>query len=222
MKRSIISRAEVAEFRRGWPVLLAAAVGCFSGLTTLPFYSVGSFITPLQAASGWGRGEISSSFLYLTLVLALTAPALGYLIDRIGVRLVALVSIPLLSLVMFLISRFEGSVTVFHALHATAALVGGGATPIAYSRAVNAHFDAARGLALGISLHPTTRLASAVNLVQIESGRAVCGAAQCRLKRGYQRNGLLLDPPPRSLIESVRISLPVLRMRANIGNEGTL
>lgn len=152
MKYSIISRAEAAEFRRGWPVLLAATVGCFSGLTTLPYYSLGSFIIPLQAAFGWGRGEISSSFLYLTLVLALTSPVLGYLIDRVGVRLVALVSIPLLSLVLLFISRFEGSVTAFHALYAAAALVGGGATPIAFSRAVNGNFVAARGLALGISL----------------------------------------------------------------------
>ncbi|MFM0204059.1 MFS transporter [Paraburkholderia fungorum] len=152
MKRSIISPTERAEFRRSWPVLLAATVGCFSGLTTIPFYSLGSFITPLQSEFGWGRGEISCSFLYLTLVLALTSPVLGYLIDRIGVRPVALVSIPLLSLVLFLISRFEGSINGFHALYGVAALVGGGATPIAYSRAVNGNFDTARGLALGISL----------------------------------------------------------------------
>ncbi|MGV7241133.1 MFS transporter [Caballeronia sp. M23-90] len=152
MRHSILSKAEAREFRHGWPALLAATIGCFAGLTTIPFYSLGSFITPLQTAFGWGRGEISSSFLYLTLVLALTSPLLGYLIDRLGVRTISLISIPLLSLVLFSISRFQGSIGLFHSLYALAALIGGGATPIAYSRTINANFNAARGLALGISL----------------------------------------------------------------------
>ncbi|MFC0408675.1 MFS transporter [Roseomonas elaeocarpi] len=141
-----------AEFRHGWPALLAATVGCAMGLSSLPFYSLGSFIAPLQAEFGWGRGDVASSFLYTTVVLALVSPLLGGLIDRVGVRPVALVSIPLLAAVLFAISRFEGSVTGFHLLYALAGLVGSGATPINYTRAVNAAFDRGRGLALGISL----------------------------------------------------------------------
>jgi predicted MFS family arabinose efflux permease len=159
------------EFRRGWPVLLAATLGSAVGLSTLPFYSLGSFIAPLQAEFGWGRGDIASSFLYTTVVLAIIAPLLGLLVDRIGVRPVALVSIPLFAGTLVLLSRFSGSLGSFHALFALAALVGGGATPINYTRAVNASFDHARGIALGISLAGigVAAIALPVMLVQVNA-----------------------------------------------------
>src|SRR5690606_38726667 len=93
----------------------------------------------------------TSSFLYTTLVLAVIAPFLGNLIDRVGTRLVALVSIPLLSGVLYAMSRFDGSIGQFHMLYALAALAGAATTPINYTRAVNGAFDKVRGLALGIS-----------------------------------------------------------------------
>lgn len=144
--------SKFAEFRRGWLILLAATLGCSAGVNVLPFYSLGSFILPLQNELGWSRSDIASSFLYTTIALTIISPGLGWLIDRIGVRLVALFSIPLLAVVLFMLSRYEGAVSGFHTLYALAAIVGGGATPINYTRAVNQAFDKWRGLALGISL----------------------------------------------------------------------
>jgi MFS family permease len=141
-----------AELSTGWPVLLAATLGCGAGLSSLPFYSLGTFIAPLQQEFGWARGEISASFLYLTLTLALTAPALGWLLDRIGPRKIAMVAIPCFAAVLFAMSRFDGPLVAFHSLFAIAALVGGGTCPILYTRAVNARFHKMRGLALGITL----------------------------------------------------------------------
>lgn len=140
------------EFRRGWPPLLAATLGNAAGVSTVPFYSLGSFIAPLQTEFGWSRGDVSSAFLYTTTVLVVISPILGMLIDRFGVRILALVSIPLLSGVLVALSFIDGSVVLFHGLYGLAALVGGGTTPINYTRVVNDTFDKARGLALGISL----------------------------------------------------------------------
>jgi MFS family permease len=141
-----------SELATGWPVLLAATLGCGAGLSSLPFYSLGTFIALLQQEFGWARGEISAAFLYLTLTLALTAPALGWLLDRIGPRKIAMVAIPCFAAVLFAISRFDGPLTAFHSLFAIAALAGGGTCPILYTRAVNAQFNRMRGLALGITL----------------------------------------------------------------------
>lgn len=104
------------EFRRNGALLLAATLGGAAGLSSLPFYSLGSFIAPLEAEFGWSRGEVASFFLYTTMVLAVVAPFLGNVIDRIGTRLVALVSIPLLSAVLYAMSRFEGSIRQSQAL----------------------------------------------------------------------------------------------------------
>ncbi|MFC0407116.1 MFS transporter [Roseomonas elaeocarpi] len=146
------AKPDGGEFRASWPVLLAATLGSAAGLTSLPFYTLGTFIGPLQAEFAWGRGDIASSYLYTTLVLAIMAPLLGLLADRVGVRIVTLVSIPLFAGSLFLLSRFSGSLMTFHLIFALAALVGGGATPVNYTRAVNACFRQSRGLALGISL----------------------------------------------------------------------
>src|SRR4051812_29974694 len=138
------------ELSTGWPVVLAATLGCGAGVSSLPFYSLGTFSAPLQQEFGWTRGEISASFLYLTLVL--TAPALGWLLDRIGPRKIAMVAIPCFAAVLFAISRFDGPLTAFYSLFAIAALAGGGTCPILYTRAVNSQFQRMRGLALGITL----------------------------------------------------------------------
>lgn len=139
------------EFKRGWAVLLAATLGSACGLSSLPYYSLGLFIAPLQAEFGWSRGQVASAFLYSTIVLAIVAPIMGSVIDRVGSRLVALVSIPLFAAVFVVLSRFNGALALFYALYAVSALVGAGTSPINYTRAVNQVFDKARGLALGIS-----------------------------------------------------------------------
>lgn len=140
------------ELARGWPLLLAATVGSGTGASALIFYSLGVFVAPLQAAFGWSRGEVTSALLYGSAGLTLAAPVLGWLIDRIGERRVALVSIPCFAAVLYALSRIDGSLAGFYACFFFAALLGCGTTPILYTRAVARHFDRARGLALGVTL----------------------------------------------------------------------
>ena len=142
----------ITEFRKSWASLLTATVGLAVGLVPILFYSLGSFIAPLQAEFGWSRGDISTAVLFMTIVIALTAPAVGALIDRYGVKTLSLISIPLLAVVLVGISRFEGSVLAFQGLYALAALAGLGATPVVYTSIVAGAFDKARGLALGIAV----------------------------------------------------------------------
>lgn len=140
------------EMAAGWPLLVAATLGCGAGTSSLLFYSLGVFVEPLQRHFAWTRGEVTSVLLYGGFALALAAPALGWLIDRYGVRAIALVSIPCFAAILYALSRFDSSLTVFYAWFVAAAVLGSGTTPILYTRAVAGHFDKARGLALGITL----------------------------------------------------------------------
>lgn len=142
----------LAEFRQGWPVLLAALLGSAMGVSVLPFYTLGTFIGPLQAEFGWGRGAIATSYLYTTLALAVAAPLLGMLADRVGVRRVSLAATPLFALGLLLLGAFQGSLFHFQLAFGLMGLLGAGATPVNYTRAVNAAFQRARGTALGLSL----------------------------------------------------------------------
>ncbi|MCX6499467.1 MAG: MFS transporter [Arthrobacter sp.] len=141
-----------SEFKTGWPALLSATVGSAVGVTALLFYSLGSFTAALQKEFGWSRAEVSSSFLYTTIALVIFAAPLGWLLDRFGPRRVAIISVPGLTLSLFLLSQFEGELIYFYLLFALAGLLGSGTTSIVYTKAVNSAFFTSRGLALGITL----------------------------------------------------------------------
>jgi len=143
---------ETNEFRKGWRTLLASSLGNAAGLSGLPFYTFGVFVVPLSAAFGWTRGEASGAASCLILGTAVTAPLVGSLIDRIGARRVALTSLFGLALGYALLTRLGGGVAWFYAAWLAMSLIGGGTTPVVWTRAVNIWFDRSRGLALGLTL----------------------------------------------------------------------
>lgn len=143
------------EFVRGWRVLTAAFLGVGVSLVSLSYYSAGIWIRPWQADFGWSRGDIGGAQTISTLVLILTAPLAGQIIDRFGLRKVATLSLGLYSLGLLAISQMNGDIWVFYTIVATYTLLGVASTPLAFTRAVNTWFTKHRGLALGICLTST-------------------------------------------------------------------
>jgi MFS family permease len=142
----------MAEFGRGWRPLLASAIGTGSGVTGLAFYGFGVFVLPLVTAFGWTRGEITTAASFLVLGTAFTAPVVGALIDRFGTRRVGLLSMLAGAAGLAALSTIGGSLGAFYAAWFIIALIGGGTTPVVWTRVVNLWFDRGRGLALGIAL----------------------------------------------------------------------
>jgi MFS family permease len=67
-----------------WMIAIAIlSLGLFSGSGVGAF---SLFVTNLQAAFGWGRGEIMLAFTIYYLLTGLAAPLVGWLVDRYGVR----------------------------------------------------------------------------------------------------------------------------------------
>jgi predicted MFS family arabinose efflux permease len=143
------------EISEGWFVLVTSLFGIAVGASSLLFYSIGVFFEPFQREFGWNRGQISGALIYLTLGFVISGPLVGWLIDRFGARIVALVSIPMLTLVMLGLQQLGSSLAIFYALFFAAGSAGGGTTPIVYTRVVNGNFSSSRGLALGIVLAGT-------------------------------------------------------------------
>jgi predicted MFS family arabinose efflux permease len=143
------------EFRAGWPLLLASTVGVGVGVASLPFYTAGLFIGPLRAEFGWTRGAASSGGLALSLGIGLGAPLVGRLLDRFGAPRVVVPALVLQALAYVVLAFTGGSVVAFDATIFAMGLLGAGASPLAFTKVVNAHFVRARGLALGICLMGT-------------------------------------------------------------------
>lgn len=144
--------SKFAEFRFGWPVVVASAVGIGLGMSPLPFYTLGVFAAPLAEEFGWGTGQIMLSLAVFTIAAVFTSPVIGYITDKIGPRKVVLVSIPLFSAAMMSFSLMNGSKFMWLGLWGVMAICGAGTLPITWTRAVNSWFFRKRGLALGFSL----------------------------------------------------------------------
>jgi len=142
------------EMLSGYPLLLAAFIGIAIGINSIYFYTSGLFVKPLQAEFDWSRSAISSVNFVGALASAGLAPFVGALTDRFGVRLVAGVCLLGFASGFYLVSG-ASNFTEFFVFALFLQMVGTGTSPIVFSRLVNQHFNAARGLALGISLAGT-------------------------------------------------------------------
>jgi MFS family permease len=141
-----------AELHRGWLVLLAVTIGTAVGPVSLMTYTGGVFMGPLQEEFGLGRGQVSLIFSIYGVMVALSAPFAGTLVDRYGVKWMLLGSL-LFSIAIFAaISVAPSSYALFLACIIAVGLLGAGASTAILSRIVVNYFDRSRGAALGIAL----------------------------------------------------------------------
>ena len=140
------------EFSRGWRALLACSIGNGAGLSGLAYYSFGLFVIPLTEAFGWNVGQVTVGSSFMILGTAFTAPVVGGLIDRFGAYKVCLVSFAALAAGFALLTQLNGSIAMFWAAWLLMSLVGGGTTPVIWTRTVSLWFNRGRGLALGLAL----------------------------------------------------------------------
>lgn len=137
------------EWRRGWPVVLGAALGGGTG-GALFFYISSLFISGLSSEFGWTRGQISTVYAIAGLG-ALAAPLIGHLVDRIGFKPVAVSATLGLITLYVTFAFFNGPLWLFIAISAFYGLFAVGTGSLVYTRPVAGWFDANRGLALGLA-----------------------------------------------------------------------
>jgi len=128
-------RMMTGEFKRGWSVVMSAAVGIGLGLSPLPFYTIGVFVSPLAAEFGWSVSDVFLALPIYTFGVLFMSPIVGLLSDRFGVRRVAIVSVFLFSITMMAQSLNTGSKTLYTVLWILMAVTGrGNIADYVYSR----------------------------------------------------------------------------------------
>lgn len=147
-----MSGAARREFAQHWPIVLASALAIGVGMMGIGFYALGLFVSPVQAEFGWSRAAASGAATFQQLGIFLSAPLVGRLADRYGVRAIAIASYIAAPLALVLLSRAGSSVPMWWGLWLLVSLAGCGTTPAIWARAVSARFDKGRGLALGLML----------------------------------------------------------------------
>jgi OFA family oxalate/formate antiporter-like MFS transporter len=152
--------ADTSEFKRGWRVLAASSLGIAFGASPIPYNSIGAFTGPLTDEFGWGRGDVQFAILVFSVAVVLAVPVVGALADRFGVRRIALGTLIAFGVGFAALSLTPASLFSFYAIWVVIGILGGGSTPVTWTRGVNAWFDARRGLALAMALIGTGITAS--------------------------------------------------------------
>jgi OFA family oxalate/formate antiporter-like MFS transporter len=141
-------------------MLAAASLGIAFGASPIPFNSIGAFTGPLTEEFGWGRGDVQFAILGYTIAVVVIVPVVGTLADKLGVRRVALGTLIAFGIGFAALSLTPASLFAFYAIWIAIGLLGGGSTPVTWTRGVNAWFDRRRGMALAIALMGTGITAS--------------------------------------------------------------
>ena len=137
------------EFRHGWRNLAAATIGLGLGIASYtPVSSL--FFTELEREFGWSKVAATGALIALP-IAALVLPLAGWLIDRLGVRLVSGTSAVLAAASYLWLSRMSGTAPEFYAALIALNVLGCATGPVAYTRLVAAQFSVSRGLALAIA-----------------------------------------------------------------------
>lgn len=148
-------KSKYQEFSYAWRVVIASAIGIGLGLSPIPVYTLGVFALPLAEEFGWGIDKVMLALPVLTICALLLAPLVGLLVDKVGVRKVAVTSVLAFSFSLMLHALNPGSYGYFLAMWVVVAVCGIGTLPITWTRAINHWFHDCRGLALGSALVAT-------------------------------------------------------------------
>ena len=137
-------------FYPGWLVVAAAFCGVAASYGPILVFTFGIFLKPLDSEFGWGRESISTAFSIAAITVAVCAPALGWLLDRLGSRRVVLTCMTLYGLTVASLSLLTPSLAHLYAASIVVGVVGNGTTQMGYAHAVSSWFTDRRGAALGL------------------------------------------------------------------------
>jgi MFS family permease len=132
----------------GWRVAAAASVGVL--LASFFFLSFAVFLKPLSIEFGWTREAVSGAYAVMTLAAALSAPFVGYLLDRHGPRRVCAPCVAVAALAFASLSVLTPPLSHLYGTFAVVGIVVMGSGPVVYSRIVSTWFDRRRGTALAV------------------------------------------------------------------------
>lgn len=135
-----------------WWVVVGAVLGLLVGNGAIMHFTFGVLLKPIGEEFGWSRGTVSMAMVIGLVCTGLMTPLVGILVDRYGIRRVALPFITLFALIVAAASLTPAVPAVFIAIYGLMGLAAAGQTPLIYSKSIVATFDDRRGLALGIAM----------------------------------------------------------------------
>jgi MFS family permease len=139
-------------FTNPWWVVFGAVTGLFVCNGPVLGFTFGVFLKPIMADTGWQRSSVSFALSVGGIFSAIAVPVLGRMMDRWGIRCVALPGLVVYAIWLSLVGAISASFWIFTLVFAVAEMTSAIQTPLGYAKAISAWFDRRRGLALGIAM----------------------------------------------------------------------
>jgi predicted MFS family arabinose efflux permease len=135
-----------------WLVVLGATLALAVGNGPIILFTFGVLLQPISDEFHWQRSVLASALVTAHVTGAVLMPFMGGLIDRIGVRMIAMPAVVIFAAATAAGGLLGPNPLQFILLYGLLGVIGAGHSTLTYARAVSGWFDARRGLALGISL----------------------------------------------------------------------
>jgi len=146
----VASRPPRSEFRDGWPILLAGALGV--AVTGVHFIVVSVMMKPLHAAYGWSRGDIAFALTLATVIMSIVHVPVGILLDKVGPRPILVPGSIIFSAGVALLGFAGPALWTWYLAYALFSMMIVPCTAFVWLNAIARSFDRRRGLALSLSL----------------------------------------------------------------------
>ena len=133
-----------------WRVCIGSGIVVAMGGVQIWGSTLGIFMLPLQQSFGWTRADIALGITCMTFTVPVLAPLAGWMIDRVDLRRMVLVSLALQVGLLATAGQVGSQIVGFYALCVAMAVVSFGASALPLSKIVMHWFDDGRGRALGL------------------------------------------------------------------------
>ena len=134
----------------GWWMVVVTAVCLFFSEPTVAVYSFGVFLKSVSQDFHVGRGAVSLAFTIHNLCMAAITPFVGRLIDRFGVRRIAIPGAILVGLTILSAKWIGSSLWHYYVFYLVLGAVSSATGVVPCSAVLSRWFDRHRGLALGL------------------------------------------------------------------------
>ncbi len=150
------------EWRAGWPLVMTSCIGMM--VSVLHIYSMGVFMEPIQASTGWDRTQITLALTITSITTVFFATLVGWLIDRFGARRVGIPGAALYCFGFGALALVSDSIWMWWGMWVIVATGALFIKPTVWTAAVASRFTKARGLAFALTLCGTGLAASLMPL----------------------------------------------------------
>ncbi len=144
------ARTASDEWRAGWPVVVASM--CGMTMLGLAFLTASTFFAPLEHEFGWTRTQTTSAFLVYAGASVFMAPLVGTVLDKLGVRRLALPGCVAVGVAWALFATLNGSLVQWLFLWLLMAGASQAVAVTVWSAAIASYFTVSRGLALAFTM----------------------------------------------------------------------